>query len=306
MRFAGSFFPADPVDLAREVDHALASAAPTTASQPRAVLSAHAGYRFSGRYAGEALAAVPNRPARVVVLSPSHRHAFRGIAVPSWQGFDSGLGHVQIDRAGIAALGGAVRELDAAHDNEHGIETQLPFIARRWPGVSVLPLVVGDASVAEVAAVIDAADQPDTLFVLSSDLSHFLTDAAAQAMDVETARMIERGAAGLTSAHACGARGVAGWLASRVGQATKALRLGMGNSGEVTGDLARVVGYGAWGFYPIDADVLTDRHRNTLLTTARKALEIRLAKGVEPKIQQDTFAHPLRGEGDSQHGPEHL
>ncbi len=301
LRFAGSFFSAQADVLAREVESGLAAAQGLHAgSMPRAVISAHAGYRFSGRYTGMALGSVAQKPGRVVVLSPSHRHAFSGIVFPTWRGFSTPLGEVPIDRAACDALGdqGLAQALDAAHDNEHGIETQLPFIARLWPGVAVVPLVIGVASSEAVAGVIDALDRPDTLFVLSSDLSHFLDDEAARQKDAQTARHIERAQGqALTAAHACGARALSGWLASAAGQASKCLRLGMGNSADVTGDKSRVVGYGAWAFYPIDAPAMPERLRQTLLDLARRTLEIRLVHGREPKLEAAGFPAPLLGEG---------
>lgn len=300
LRFAGSFFPAGADALLAAVRQGLTALPPVTDARPRAVLSAHAGYRFSGRFTGMAIGSVPNKPARVVILSPSHRHSFQGIAFPSASAFDTGLGILPVDRAaldGLAAQGMAA-ELDAAHDNEHGIETQLPFVAHRWPDVAIVPLVIGAAPTDRVAAVIDHLATDGTLFILSSDLSHFLDDAAAREKDAETATLIERGnGTGITPAHACGSRAVTGWLASRAGQASRALRLGMGNSGDVTDDKSRVVGYGAWAFYGLDDAIYAPPHRATLLRIARQALEIRLRQGKEPKIDHASFAPALQGQG---------
>lgn len=303
LRFAGSFFPGEPDALRAAVDTALAGADGQTAgAMPRAVISAHAGYTYSGRYAGRSFAAVTGTPRRVAVLSPSHRHAFRGLAFPAQDGFETTLGVLPIDRAACAdlAAAGLAFDHDAAHDNEHGIETQLPFVARRWPGVPVVPLVTGDVSTAQVAAAIDRLDDGRTLFVLSSDLSHFLPDDSARARDAETAAMIERGqATGLDGAHACGARGMAGWLTSRAGQPTRPLRLAMGNSGETTGERSSVVGYGAWAFFAPDDPILSMAHRDTLLRVARQAIDIRLTHGHPPRLAPDSFAAPLQTQAAS-------
>lgn len=291
LRFGGAFFPADAAGLAASVARALPALA--LPEMPRAILSAHAGYRFSGRFTGLAFAAVPRAPKRVVILSPSHRHAFAGIAAPSQTGYDTPLGVVPVDRAALAPLvaAGAVQILDPAHDNEHGIETQLPFVAHLWRGVAVVPLVIGQASPAQVAGLIDALDAPDTLFVLSSDLSHFLPDDQSRAKDAQTARQIELAdLAGFDGSNACGARAIAGFFASRAAQGLRPLRLGMGNSAAVTGDRARVVGYGAWAFYGAEAQIYPQASRELLLKTARRAIEIRLRTGNAPKVQPETFA----------------
>ncbi|NVO29289.1 AmmeMemoRadiSam system protein A [Donghicola sp. C2-DW-16] len=298
LRFAGSFFPRDPVALRAAVTEGLAQVPAVTEAQPRAVISAHAGYSYSGRFTGMAIGSVPSRPKRVVVLSPSHRYRFQGVAFPPWAAYDTGLGVLPLDRPALHDLAakGLASEDAAAHDNEHGIETQLPFLAARWPGMPVVPLVMGATDAAHVAAIIDHLASDGTLFLLSSDLSHFLNDTNAKASDATAAEKIERGETGLTGAQACGALAINGWMASSTGQGTKALRLGMGNSGAVTKDLSRVLGYGAWAFYGIDADMLADRHRATLLRMSRQALEIRVGRGTAPKLATGSFAAPLQGQ----------
>ncbi|MBR9651572.1 AmmeMemoRadiSam system protein B [Thalassovita aquimarina] len=280
-QFAGLFFPADSGELASEVGAFLRSAdAPAGAAQARAIVSAHAGYPYSGGFAGQSFGAVGWTPARVVVLSPSHRHPFRGVAFPSQDVFATPLGPLRIDRAACTALAeaGFAHEEDAAHDSEHGIETQLPFIRTLWSEARIVPLVCGDVPAEQVAATIDALDGPETLFVLSSDLSHFLTRSDARKRDAETAHLLETGKWDeMTPSHACGAKAIQGWLLSRAGQGAKALRLGMGDSAEVTGDRSRVVGYGAWAFYPIDAAMLNDDAQADLLGLARDAIAGRMA-----------------------------
>lgn len=302
LRFAGSFFPAGPAALGAAVDRAMAGAEGLTAgAAPRAVIAAHAGYAYSGRFAGLSHGVVPGRPGRAAILSPSHRLAFRGIAFPSQDAFATPIGPLPLDRAACEDLAGAglARELDAAHDDEHGVETQLPFLARAWPGLAVVPLVIGGAAPGQVAAVIDRLDDGATLFVLSSDLSHFLDDGRARAIDAETARLIERGEAqGLDGAHACGWQGVAGWLGSRAGGRTRALRLGMGNSGEVSGDLESVVGYGAWAFYDLADEVLSPAQRRALLGAAREAVA-RAAAGEAPPAVPGDAPTPLMTEAAS-------
>ncbi|MFC2970288.1 AmmeMemoRadiSam system protein B [Acidimangrovimonas pyrenivorans] len=299
-RFAGLFFPADSAELAGEVRAFLEAADSATSSAtaaPRAIVSAHAGYPYSGRFAGQSFAAVNWTPARVVVISPSHRHPFRGLAYPSQQVFATPLGPLRIDRAACAALAaaGLAHEEDAAHDDEHGIETQLPFIRMLWPEAQLVPLVCGAVPAAQVAAAIDALAGPETLVVLSSDLSHFLPRSAAGGKDAETAHLLETGEAeALTPGHACGATGLQGWLMSRAGQGSKALRLGMGDSGDVTGDRARVVGYGAWAFYPIDSAMLGPEAQSELLGLAREAIAGRLAERPAPAPDPGRAATPLQ------------
>ncbi|MEZ5768281.1 MAG: AmmeMemoRadiSam system protein B [Paracoccaceae bacterium] len=201
---AGMFYPADAGELHRTVHDCLdrgRAVSPPTA--PRAIIAPHAGYVYSGWLAGAAWASTEAADiAHAVVLSPSHRHAFDGIALPSGTRFVMPGFDLAINDTGRAALveAGLAHVEDAAHDREHGAETQFPFLSALHARADVLPLVLGRVDDAQVAAAIDLLDalldgkQDRPLFVLSSDLSHFLTETAARARDDETARLIETGA----------------------------------------------------------------------------------------------------------------
>lgn len=302
---AGQFFPGDPAGLKKTVRDLLDDAAQTfgrVPSRPRAVISPHAGYAYSGGLTAAALlTSVGSAIRRVAILSPAHRHAFAGIAVPSQAGYALPGMELAIDRAacdGLVRAGLAV-ERDAAHELEHGIETQLPFLHALHPEAAIVPLVIGQAEPAQVAAVIDhlAETDPDgTLFVLSSDLSHFLSRDAAIARDQATAQKIETGQhEALSGQDACGARGIAGYLASRTGRGARALRLGMTSSYATTGDAARVVGYGAWSLHAPGDDMLGDPQRDELLRVARETLQQRLALGRVPRLDETGFSARLRG-----------
>jgi len=186
---------------------------------------------------------------------------------------------------------------------EHGIETQLPFLNRLHPKASVVPLVIGRVGADRVPRIIDllsGISDPAPLFVLSSDLSHFLTLDRAEAHDAETARLIETGQpAGLTPAHACGVQAVAGFLNSTFGRCMRVQRLAMANSAEVSGDTARTVGYGAWAIFDTTDEIILPRHREELLKTARTALKSRLKTGKMPQVNETSFATALRGYGAS-------
>ena len=300
---AGRFFPGSAEALAGTVKSLLDAAGRDRApppTPPRAVISPHAGYAFSGALTALALGRSRGAaPARIAILSPAHRHAFDGIALPSQPGYALPGMAPGIDAAardGLVAAGLA-RVLDAAHDMEHGIETQLPFLHALHPGVPVVPLVIGRAAIGDVSAAVDALATMAgrTLFVLSSDLSHFLTQAQAAAHDAEAARKIETGAdAALDGRDACGARGIAGYLASGFGRGARALRLGMTTSFAVTGDAGRVVGYGAWSLHAPGEDMLDDAARAGLLQVAREALEARVGTGREIAAEPADFRPELQ------------
>ena len=130
----------------------------------------------------------------MVLLGPAHRLAFRGLAASTADAFDTPLGEVPLDREGIlqAIQLPQVHELDQAHEGEHSLEVHLPFLQMTLGNFRIVPLVVGQASPEEVAEVLEFLwGGPETLIVVSSDLSHYLPYAKAMALDETTARSIE-------------------------------------------------------------------------------------------------------------------
>ncbi|MFZ7090623.1 AmmeMemoRadiSam system protein A [Primorskyibacter sp. 2E233] len=301
---AGRFFPEDQQALdalLAEYDAQWQGLRAELPSVPRAVISPHAGYAFSGKLTAAAWAALARgTPDRIAILSPSHRARFDGIAVPTaHDSVEVPKKRVRIDARACHALIRAdlAHGHEAAFAEEHGIDTQLPFARYYHPKVPVVPMVIGDATEGQVAQAIDRLTRMkgETLFVLSSDLSHFLTQEQALRIDAQTAGLIETGqGARLTPSHACGARALSGWLASQTGAGCRALRLGMHTSFAASQNAERVVGYGAWGLFAPEDDILDGTSRRALLNVAQAALTSRLTKGLPPEIDVNSFAVQLR------------
>ena len=215
----------------------------------------HAGYVYSGIVAGHAFRLLKAAGApieRVVLLGPSHREWFRGLAVPQAQAFATPLGRARIDGSAIARLAGlpAVIVSDAAHAREHSLEVQVPFLQRLLPDAPLVPILVGEATVAEVEAVLESLwGGPETLIVVSSDLSHYHPYAEARSLDGATVDSILDGRANLTGEDACGCLAVNGLVSVARRHGLRAELIDLRNSGDTAGDRDRVVGYGAFGFY---------------------------------------------------------
>jgi AmmeMemoRadiSam system protein B len=256
---AGQFYSAHPDRLRRDVAELLGEAAPG-ARPPKALIAPHAGYPYSGAVAARAFARL--EPAagsirRVVVIGPAHYVPLGGIAVPTASAFETPLGRVPVDEdalSGLAALPFVMRS-DRPHAPEHAIEVELPFLQHVLSTFDLVPLVVGDAHPDEVGAVLGQLwGGPETLVVVSSDLSHFYPYETARRLDAATAAAIERGDwASLSSDNACGFLPVAGLLQQAAAHGLTAERLALCNSGDTAGSRDRVVGYGAWAFTPADA-----------------------------------------------------
>lgn len=252
---AGAFYPAEPEALARTVDTLLEGATPAPEHGPRVFIVPHAGLVYSGPIAATAYAAIARRsplPTRVVLLGPSHHVGFHGLALPEADAFETPLGVIPLDRPAMArALEfPQVRTLPKAHAREHALEVQLPFLQRILPAFTLVPLVVGEATPPEVADVLEALwGGPETLILISSDLSHFHTWEEAKARDGRTTeRITALDATELDGDEACGCRPVNGLLEVARRKGLRARTLDVRNSGDTAGDRGRVVGYGAFAF----------------------------------------------------------
>jgi AmmeMemoRadiSam system protein B len=253
---ANLFYPGGSAVLARTVDELLASAANSTARVPKALIVPHAGYVYSGPIAASGYALL--RPAartirRVVLFGPAHRVHVRGCALPDADAFETPLGRVPLDRDAMsrAARLPGVTVSDRAHGPEHSLEVHLPFLQRVLEEFAVVPFVVGDASAREIADIVDTLWGGDeTLFVISSDLSHYLPYADARALDAETtSRIVALDPDPIDLEMACGATPVNGFvLAAREKHLTPTL-LDLRNSGDTAGGRNQVVGYTAIAFH---------------------------------------------------------
>jgi AmmeMemoRadiSam system protein B len=250
---AGRFYPAEPQRLKSDISAMLTKAPAAPANPPKALIAPHAGYAYSGEVAARAFAMIPGvLTNRVILIGPAHYVAFRGIAVPRVDAFATPLGSVPVDRQGLAAFSDLpfVVENDAAHAPEHALEVELPFLQTVLGPFTLVPLLVGDASPREVATVLGRLwGGPETLIVVSSDLSHFHDYDSAQRLDAAAAALIESGAwTELGPNHACGASAIAGLLIEAERHGLRARGLALCNSGDSSGDRDRVVGYGSWCF----------------------------------------------------------
>jgi len=251
---AGSFYPAFPEELAAEVRSLLADAPAATGPVPKAIIAPHAGYVYSGPTAAAIyarLAPARDRIRRVVLLGPVHRVAVDGLALPDAEAFATPLGKIPLDKEAIDSLADLpqVCVSAAAHAHEHSLEVHLPFLQTVLGDFTLVPLAVGDASAEDVAEVLERLWGGDeTLIVVSSDLSHFLGYADAQAVDQQTAAKIIARRPDVTHYEACGGTPVNGLSLAARRHALAPVLVDLRNSGDTAGDKERVVGYGAFAY----------------------------------------------------------
>ena len=253
---AGLFYPADRQGLARELVRLMGDTHPHLHAAPKALIGPHAGYVYSGPIAASAYARLaPAREVitRVVLLGPTHRVPVRGLALPAAERFATPLGPVEIDQAAVKRLRALPHVVvsDEAHALEHSLEVHLPFLQHVLGEFKLVPLAVGDAAPEEVAGVLEALwGGPETLILVSSDLSHYLPYSDAVSVDRATCEAILTLRTDLDHEQACGATPVCGLTLAAQRRGLRPELIDVRNSGDTAGDKSRVVGYASFAFYP--------------------------------------------------------
>ena len=250
---AGLFYQADKQSLSHDINQYLTQAQATLNLHPKAIVVPHAGYVYSGPIAASAYKEIipfKHEINRVVLLGPSHRVAFQGLAVPESDEFKTPLGNIPIDQKGIQLLADLPQVIasEQAHRDEHSLEVQLPFLQLILGEFTLIPLVVGEADRYEVAEVIKRLwGDEHTLIVISTDLSHYHEYSDAKRIDRATTDAILNLKPDLISYEdACGRNGLKGMLTVAEEKHLRVDLLDLRNSGDTAGDKSRVVGYGAY------------------------------------------------------------
>ncbi len=315
---AGSWYPADPKVLASTVDGLLAQATESSAGEPvDALVVPHAGMIYSGRTAAAAFKQVAGRRfERVIVLAPSHRVSFKGLAVPPVDAFETPLGQIPLDSQALAQLRQSplVTVVPGAHAQEHSIEMELPFLQRVLaPGWKLVPILVGHMEApdyASAAQLLRPLDDKHTLVVVSSDFTHYgprygyLPFAADEGI-AGRLRNLDMGlfeqmsafdAAGLlaykqrTGITACGFGPIMVLTYLLKGRASPRL-IDYSTSGQLTGSYENSVSYLGVGYFeqdPPGAAAYTPDELRTLHGLARRALGLAVERGADA-VDADTL-----------------
>lgn len=253
---AGMFYPNDARRLSAEVQGFLRAAGTPQGPAPKAIIAPHAGYKYSGAVAAQVyarLTPVADRITRVVLMGPCHRVAVQGLALSGADYFETPLGRIEIDKdaENIVKDMDQVSVFAPTHQAEHALEVHLPFLQELLGDFKLVPFVVGETPPNKVAEVLKALwGGPETLIVISSDLSHFLDYDAARQIDQRTCTAITSLDAGKIERNgACGRFPVGGLLHLAKARGMTVETVDLKNSGDTAGTKDRVVGYGAWAFF---------------------------------------------------------
>ena len=329
---AGSFYPGSRDELAATVQHLLEDAGDITGPIPKAIIAPHAGYIYSGPIAASVYARLKplrGKIKRVILLGPCHRVSVDGLALSGADSFETPLGLVPIDKNASRAIADMpqVQVFDASHAEEHSLEVHLPFLQEVLGSFNLVPLAVGNAKPDDVADVIERLwGGPETLIVVSSDLSHFLDYETASQLDQQTCQAIEAlDHTKIGREQACGRIPIGGLLELAKRRDLAITTLDLRNSGDTAGSRDKVVGYGAWMFveqsseqnqtdtpaaaimpgeaayrqFAAQTRAILDQHGETLLHVAAASIEFGLEYGKALPLDVTHYDGDLQTSGAS-------
>ena len=307
--WAGRFYQADPSALAQDIDQLTRKAQKTRIQIPknkrlRAIIMPHAGYIYSGWTAAHAaLVLSPDQFSKVILLGPDHRIGFKSAAICDVTAYATPLGKITLhkDVTKLRRQPDLFQRLPASRDKEHSLEVILPFLQRYLIDFQLVPVIIGQGDVQRLSEALDSIINRDTLLVISSDLSHFLSDSEAVARDRETiGEIINLKPAKLvkTDNRACGKMPLLILTEIARRHHWQPVLLHYSNSGDTAGDRSRVVGYAAIAFFgdlPMEnldntAAPFTEAQGQVLVKLARQTIMDKLGSGAAEPASEDLLA----------------
>lgn len=294
--FAGSFYPEKPEELTNLLNSFKQES--QTNYKSKAIIVPHAGIVYSGHAAMAGFQHLePNE--NIFIIAPSHHESFNNIAFPEYTYFDTPLGSLEVNNRLIKELTETFPCIVANEifDNEHSIEVQLPFIQNLFcPHIQnamdfvkglkkrkfkIVPILVGNCDYRLISDII-SANWENSSFVISSDLSHYFTQQECRQIDTYTATIIETGKLDFFQPQqACGLACIKGLVDFANNNDCTMIRAMMYNSGDVSRDKNKVVGYGSWYLYTNSRNVFIEKYYSKYVLDLVKQTIVASIKGEE-------------------------
>ncbi|MDQ5882953.1 MAG: hypothetical protein QG648_307 [Patescibacteria group bacterium] len=248
-QFAGTFYPNDPQILKVMIEEFLRQVTREKLKvKPKALIVPHAGYLYSGQVAAAAFKTVEKQSyQQVVLIGPSHHFLFEGLALSPEGRWKTPLGKLKVEKSPLLAKTKVIFESAEIHLPEHCLEVELPFLQMVLTNFQIIPLLTGEVNPNQAAQELQSLVTEDTLFVISSDLSHYYSYEEAKKIDEVTldailAQDLQR----LDKfGEACGKTGIEILMLLAQKNHWQPKLLKALNSGDITGDKTEVVGYGS-------------------------------------------------------------
>ncbi len=262
---AGSFYPAGPDALRKQINNFLENVEPAKISKIKSIICPHAGYIYSGQVAAHSYKHISGKKFdSVFIITPSHSEYFNYISIFNGDAYSTPLGIVSVDKNRAELLAGKsalIKLSQSGHLNEHSLEVQLPFLQVLLDDIKIVPMVMGQQNrqnIEELGNIIgNLFKDEDILIIASTDLSHYHPYETAVSLDGKVKELVSRFDIKSMTAdflngniEMCGGGPViSAMIASKIMGANSSQVLKYKNSGDVTGDKSAVVGYLSAVFY---------------------------------------------------------
>ena len=319
---AGLFYPKEKERLDSDVEHYLSKGIEKENVRPQILIVPHAGYIYSAPVAAKAYSQLKNYSniiKTVILVGPSHKVAFDGVALSGKAYFQTPLGKVAVNQNLVQefARKPGFKVFDQPHAGEHALEVQLPFLQKTLKQFSIVPMAYGNVDPEVlVEALKPYLELQDTIIIFSADLSHYYNAEIADAIDAQTAEMVENKDASIDTHRSCGATGINAALILAKENHLHSKLLDKTNSGDVMGDKTSVVGYASWMFINDNVDedkpvlpplekesesikTFAEIYGRELLTIAYNSLKAAVLKGETLSINRGEFPNDLFNKGAS-------
>ena len=271
---AGSFYTADAQELETQIKTFTKENKNEYEYKTRAVIVPHAGLIYSGRLAYEGISQINSNVKNIFIFAPAHRVGFDGIALSSFDKWKTPLGEIDLNQNICRELTEKynAKFFDEAIAPEHSIEIEIPIIQTLFNDIKIVPILIGRSDYKIIFDIINEYyKNTENGFIVSSDLSHFLTDEKAKKLDNKTAQMIESGNIDeFKYEQACGALGILGLVEFANKNNYSLIRIDMTNSSETNHDKSSVVGYGCWFLYEGDKNEFIKKYYSDFVINIAK------------------------------------
>lgn len=279
---AGRFYTGNKVELLVQLNSFKKNRFKDYDCLSRAIIVPHAGYIYSGQLASEGFQYLDKNIKNVFIIAPPHYAAVKNAALSSYEKWSTPIGEIEVNQdinnELVQKFGCEFQ--DNAFAEEHAIEVQIPFLQTGLENIKIIPVLVGENYEKITEIIKHYWENQENGFVISSDLSHFYSSQDARKMDLITAEMIEtNNIEKFNSYQACGSVGVMSLVLFAKEKGYSLIRVGMFNSGDITGDNARVVGYGSWILYEGEKnDFIKKYFSKYIIDTSRQSIYAGLNK----------------------------
>ncbi len=293
--FAGTWYPSEETELNALIEEYLNNSEQLEINgKIKAIIVPHAGYVYSGQIAATAFKQLKENYKNVFLIGPSHRYPLEGISISNFKYYSTPLGKIKVSKKAREMLNEKeISNIEKAHEQEHSLEIELPFLQKSLKDFEIIPILVGKTDIDKFAEILKKYYSKDDLILVSVDLSHYHEYLEAIQIDSNSLNKILT----LNEQEILYSKIDAPWAVSSIlkiakENSWKPYLISYANSGDITGEKESVVGYSSIIF----VEEFSEEEKEFLLNLAEKSAEKYLKKGEKIEISLKKVPENLRKE----------